>query len=381
MNFYERCIQDHYIRFAYFFDASRQGSAAVRAKYNANIVIQVVILLATFGIWWLLKRWIFPDFNPLSYWNLNGEIWPAIFCVSLPAIFYAVVLGQLDWFSDDSDEEGTIVSENLGFKAMVSFFAGLLEELGHRGVYIFFGLIAIWWANLTFFWILAIFLLVVFVLIAAATEGWKIDIVIGAAFVGFFVWLFRHTDKNFILLIQGWTLSVYQWIAAEHWRIILIFLPLMLLFLQIQLAGASAISRRLFGKFLRNKERAFRKQRNIGPAEMVFRVVSFVCWTCYALPKGVSALSAIPFVPAHASRWIALLYLGAILWSNAKFRDGHKYQGAAGMLNSYIFGFYMFYLAFNYGLAYAIVVHFAFDLFLFSSEHMVQVIKNRSLVC
>jgi hypothetical protein len=52
----------------------------------------------------------------------------------------------------------------------------------------------------------------------------------------------------------------------------------------------------------------------------------------------------------------------AILSANAKFRDGHKYLGIVGIINSWYIGLFFFYLAFTYGLLAAIVVHFLYDL-------------------
>tara|TARA_B100001778_G_scaffold334984_1_gene350329 strand:- start:11470 stop:12213 length:744 start_codon:yes stop_codon:yes gene_type:complete len=52
----------------------------------------------------------------------------------------------------------------------------------------------------------------------------------------------------------------------------------------------------------------------------------------------------------------------AILSANAKFRDGHKYLGIIGVINSWYIGLYLFYVAFAFGLPAAIIVHFLYDL-------------------
>lgn len=54
----------------------------------------------------------------------------------------------------------------------------------------------------------------------------------------------------------------------------------------------------------------------------------------------------------------------AVLASNGFFRDGHKYQGWFGLVNSWFIGMVMFWLLFRYGLVAAIVVHFLYDLFI-----------------
>lgn len=52
----------------------------------------------------------------------------------------------------------------------------------------------------------------------------------------------------------------------------------------------------------------------------------------------------------------------AILAANAKFRDGHKYLGFIGFVNSWYIGIFLFYIVFTYGLLAAIVVHFLYNL-------------------
>jgi hypothetical protein len=51
----------------------------------------------------------------------------------------------------------------------------------------------------------------------------------------------------------------------------------------------------------------------------------------------------------------------SILASNATFRDGHKYQGFIGYINSWIIGFYLFWIMFNYGLIAAMIIHFTYN--------------------
>lgn len=65
-----------------------------------------------------------------------------------------------------------------------------------------------------------------------------------------------------------------------------------------------------------------------------------------------------------------------MLYANALFRDGHKYQGPLGVLNSWFLGMYFFYLMLNYGLPAAILVHFAYDVVVFSTEALVHAWKN-----
>lgn len=55
----------------------------------------------------------------------------------------------------------------------------------------------------------------------------------------------------------------------------------------------------------------------------------------------------------------------ALIYSNAFFRDGHKYQGTLGWINSWFIGIVFFWVAFNYGLVTAMAVHFLYDFTIF----------------
>lgn len=50
-----------------------------------------------------------------------------------------------------------------------------------------------------------------------------------------------------------------------------------------------------------------------------------------------------------------------ILGANALFRDGHKYQGFFGLVNSWCIGLFLFYIMFQHGLVAAIFIHFFYD--------------------
>lgn len=60
-------------------------------------------------------------------------------------------------------------------------------------------------------------------------------------------------------------------------------------------------------------------------------------------------------------------YVGAgMLSANAFFRDGHKYQGIVGYINSWGIGLFLFWVTFNYGLLAAILIHFFYDFLILS---------------
>ncbi len=60
----------------------------------------------------------------------------------------------------------------------------------------------------------------------------------------------------------------------------------------------------------------------------------------------------------------------AMIAINATFRDGHKYQGPIGWLNSWYVGFFLFWIMFNYGLLNAIIAHAIYDLLVTGEEFL-----------
>lgn len=84
-------------------------------------------------------------------------------------------------------------------------------------------------------------------------------------------------------------------------------------------------------------------------------------------------LGKMEWILFHPAGW----FVGsAVLSANAYFRDGHKYQGPIGWINSWFIGMFMFYLLFQYGLLACIVVHFLYDLFIFLVRYIDRVIER-----
>lgn len=337
--------------------ASRRGDEDVRAKYLLNMALMAGMTLGCFILWSVVRQWLFVDFDPMKYWGHVGSFWTDIWPVALPTITYAFFLGQLDWFgSMDEHEEGTVVAESLPFKWAVSLSAGVFEELQHRGYLIFLGLLVVSITNLYFGWVVAAALVILTLVLLAKLEanGFVLLGVMGGVIYA----IFSHKElfvNNAFLRMNRFIFDGLKALSGSGPWLYLFMLVLMGIFL------SKALDR-------------------ISMGEYVVRIVSFACWAGYIMPLGIQAVATMPIVPPHADQWTALTYVSAVLWSNAKFRDGHKYQGPSGMLNSYLIGFYMFYIAFAYGLLYAMAAHFLFDAVLFTSEHLVQTIKNRHYV-
>jgi len=77
----------------------------------------------------------------------------------------------------------------------------------------------------------------------------------------------------------------------------------------------------------------------------------------------------------HPAGWLAG---AAVLSANAGFRDGHKYQGILGYVNSWFLGMVFFWLMFTYGLLAAILVHFLYDLIIFAVTAGMKAVADRN---
>jgi len=98
---------------------------------------------------------------------------------------------------------------------------------------------------------------------------------------------------------------------------------------------------------------------------------------------GFLGFGLIEWIYIHVFRWVADFFtlhhlhgylfsakgwaVGAsVLSTNALFRDGHKYQGGLGYLNSWFIGMFLFWVVFEHGLPAAILVHFVYDVIVFT---------------
>lgn len=60
----------------------------------------------------------------------------------------------------------------------------------------------------------------------------------------------------------------------------------------------------------------------------------------------------------------------AILSSTGKFRNEHAYLGIIGWINSWFLGMFFFWLMFQYGLIAGIIVHFIYDMIIFTVAYI-----------
>ena len=66
----------------------------------------------------------------------------------------------------------------------------------------------------------------------------------------------------------------------------------------------------------------------------------------------------------------------AIISANIKFRDGHKYQGLLGLINSWYAGLFLFYIMFNFGVPAAILVHAVYDILCYTVAYLDCIIER-----
>lgn len=68
----------------------------------------------------------------------------------------------------------------------------------------------------------------------------------------------------------------------------------------------------------------------------------------------------------------------AIISANGRFRNAHEYLGPFGYVNSWFGGMYLFWVVFNYGLIAAIIIHFLYDLLVFTVPAIDAALENGS---
>lgn len=343
----------------YTFRRPRRGSTDTKANYGNTAIYTAIKTILAFGLWALLRPYIFPNFDPLSYWNMmTGSILNNAATLALPVTIYAIFNGITTWFSKDS-REGTIYSEGIVFKGIISLFAGVWEELSHRGVYIWYGLIIVFLTDYTFKYTFALCLLIIVLELLFS----NITACIIAVIASIGIWLYASGFAHPINAFNGFILGLYQWAVADTVRVTIVYM------LIISLA---------VWEFSDQLHKNYRSLSDIMTGkELLLGMLSLLIWAVYAMPKGIATLSDLPIIPTGADHNTYLLFVGAVMWSNAKFKEGHKYQGTIGQLNSHIFAFYMIYIAFTFGLVYAIALHFTYDFLLLSSENIIYVIKRR----
>jgi hypothetical protein len=111
----------------------------------------------------------------------------------------------------------------------------------------------------------------------------------------------------------------------------------------------------------------------------------FFGWAGFGLPAWIQTHVLGPFADytsLHALHSVLFSPQGwfvgaALLAANSHFRDGHKYLGWPGFVNSWFLGMFFFWMMFHYGLPAAILVHFLYDLFIFVVTYLDAAFERR----
>ncbi|MFA7216836.1 MAG: hypothetical protein WC095_02555 [Candidatus Paceibacterota bacterium] len=75
----------------------------------------------------------------------------------------------------------------------------------------------------------------------------------------------------------------------------------------------------------------------------------------------------------HSTGWAVG---AAMLTTNAFFRDGHRYLGFLGFVNSWFLGMFLFWIMFKYGLLAAILIHFTYDFLIYLVHYVDSAIER-----
>jgi hypothetical protein len=211
----------------------------------------------------------------------------------------------------------------------------------------------------------------------------QIELVIGAAIIGLFVW-FAYSI--------GWIPSPIGftdvWIAhgsmgdglASVWYIFLWGV------------GFTLASFILTGMY--------KKSRTVTPGEVAIEglgvslfagVVEELAYRWFMLFGGMFILNVLNFLTFGLIKWLNVelfipltnwltfgilspqltdnswLFGAAIVFANSSFRDAHEHKGFITYVNAWILGIVFFYVMFNYGLLTAIVAHVLYDLCIYAT--------------
>lgn len=249
--------------------------------------------------------WLTPEFDFLNseFWLKTDNIVDSIsqywfvfaWCILL--IFLTLSSVVVGHFSG--------AKKIFGLNVITSIFAGIWEEIGFRGLYIFTAMVGIMFLNFFLKWIILI-VIVVF------------------ALIGIFKFLSKETILFSIVIAILAFAFVYWWIGLD-------------------------IANNPVYWFYEN---------------IVFPVFSFISF---------GFLDSILY-----NESFSFLFIAGVLSANARFRDGHKYQGWFGYFNSWVIGFILIHIMMYHGLLVAIIIHILYDMIIGFSSFMKRLIMRKN---
>ena len=127
--------------------------------------------------------------------------------------------------------------------------------------------------------------------------------------------------------------------------------------------------------------------------EILFRWLFFLAFIIYHKMVNWMTFGLIEWlylnIVCHIANWLSLTLMSdyiffegdwavgaALIMANGLFRDGHRYLGIVGIINSWVIGLFFFYLFFTHGLIACIVVHTLYDLGIFVIHYIDAVIER-----
>jgi hypothetical protein len=103
-------------------------------------------------------------------------------------------------------------------------------------------------------------------------------------------------------------------------------------------------------------------------------------WITMEVVAPVADYFTLGFLTPQLSGLFGWTIAAGIIASNGEFRDGHGYLGIIGLVNSWFIGMFLFSVMFTYGLLTAIVIHFLYDLLIFTVRSIDAALEKRRLI-
>ena len=342
--------------------------------------IQLAILVVAAAIYTIGRSYWNPTgFDIGLYWKVSQKGFLETMLPLIPiAMLIHFVMGQLDWLTSDAAERlevGTSVRSPIWLKLFRSVFAGITEELGYRGIFIYTGMVAIFIVN-THFSEVAVALMALGILLGnrrkeKASEIVLMTLAIFLAYVLIMVTMNIMGQKNPLdVLIIGFYLPVYRWVLSPENRLVVgsILSGLWaaeILYIIISVGVMRSVKPKNIAQ--KRQQKFYLELHTPGMTLKIILlnglIFGMLFWIIVQTDPSV--------VLARPS-----LEVMAITVAVFSFGRGHRYQGWKGVIGAVAFGWYIQYVAFTYGLLYAMVVHCMYNCTIDISNQLAQSIKD-----
>lgn len=339
------------------------SSKKKKSKSNSSYSVMGAFIFATIIYWIFHNRWNPVEFNPWGYWNLVPEQgFLETFKIFVPlALTIPFIAAQLTWFSELSllKMAYAIRRPSLILATLRGLYAGVMEEITFRGVLIYTSMIGIVLFNKFFVIVVALSLLIIALGAATLLKRMWMKVLVWIASAGTFLWIvFDSGIDPIYALYEKFYIPAYRWILSnENFPQVVGFLLTLWVVEAVIVALAMLWLRS--GKFISESTRIFLAISGLDDLISIRQYLQIIgisgaiygitLWTIWLTDPDV-VLNG-PFLMTAS---IASLVLG--------FGRAHGNQGLSALWKHMAFAFYMQYVAFTYGLMYAIAVHASYDI-------------------